>query len=192
MSALEQLAAKAQVTGDVGDGLDKALEAAKTEVDRLVGGAHWLKEGANKLSSLAEHINKDFEENKFDNLDGKAIHDLLLDYNRKATECILNFAELKKSESYGANGRVLGLKGALELVGKHHEAATMRAKQIMQAIESEEPPVDEAAAKEARRNRALGERPGPSPLDGRRLEALKSSELPALEKKKKNSKKEKI
>jgi len=174
MSVLEQLAAKAQVTGDVGENLDKELTAAEAEAHAYMGGSKWLKEGTKGVSSLADHIRKDFEEGKFDALDGKQIHDLLLDYNRKACECMLNLSELKKAEALVANGRVVGLKNALEVVKRHHTTATVRAEQLLQAIASEEQPMDEEAARAARRERAPGEHPGPSSLDARRQEALQA------------------
>jgi hypothetical protein len=174
MSILEQLAAKAQVTGDVGEGLNGDIEAAQADVHRLQGGAIWLKEGVAKLASLADHIRKDFEDGKLASLEDKAVHDLLLDYNRKAQECLLNFAELKKSEGIATSGRLAGLKAALDLVQKHHQAAAVRATQIMQAVSAENPPENEAEAREARQARAPGEHPGPSALDGRRIEALKA------------------
>ena len=173
MSLLEQFAAKAQVTGDLGDKLDKDLENSQAEVHRLQGGYLYLKECAQKLASVAENIRKDFEEGKFESKDAKSIHDLLLDYNRKAIECVLNFSELKKSEGLAASGKMVGIKESLQLVKKHHLAATARASQITQAIESDEQPIDEQKAKESRKSRSIGEHPGQSSLDERRAEAMK-------------------
>jgi hypothetical protein len=175
MSLLEQLAAKAQVTGDVGDGLDKDLDRAQAEAHSLMGGALWVKKATAGVSGLMELIRKDFEEGKLDNLEGKQVFDLLSEWNRKSVECLLNFAELKKSEALVANGKVVGIKAAMEVVQNHHTAATVRAAQIQQAIASEESPQDEDEARAARRERAPGEHPGASPLDARRVEALKEA-----------------
>lgn len=178
MGLLEQLAAKAQVTGDVGEGLDKDLEQAQTDAHMLMGGALWVKRSITGISGLMDHIRKDFEEGRYENLDGKQVFDLLSEWNRKAAECLSNFAEMKKSEALAANGKVVGLKSALELVKKHHETATSRVSQILKAVESEEQPQDELDARAARRGRAPGEHPGPSPLDARRMEALKEEVAP--------------
>ena len=160
MSLLEQLAAKAQVTGDVGESLDKELSAAEAEASERVGGAKALKAGTTGVSALMEHIRKDFEEEKFEGLEGKAIFDLLANYNRKAVECMLNFSEKMMAEALVANGKVAGLKGALEVVRKHHMASSTRAEQILKALAAEEKVEDEATVRAGRRERVPGEHPG--------------------------------
>jgi hypothetical protein len=184
MGVLEQLAAQAQVTGDVGEKLDTALEAAQAEVYRLQGGSLWLKAGTKGVGGLADHIRQDFEAGKFEGLDAKAIHDLLLDWNRKAVECMVNLADQKKSEGLAAEGKILGLREAMKLVQQSHDVASKRASMIV----AQEPPVDEQAARGERRARMPGEHPGPSPLDARRQEAAKA-EVAESEKPKRGRKK---
>ncbi len=186
MGVLEQLAAQAQVTGDVGEKLDTALEAAQAEVYRLQGGSLWLKAGTKGVGGLADHIRQDFEAGKFEGLDAKAVHDLLLDWNRKAVECMVNLSDQKKSEGLAAEGKILGLREALKLVQQSHDVASKRASLIV--AQAQEPPVDEQAMREERRARLPGEHPGPSPLDARRQESAKA-EVAESEKPKRGRKK---
>ena len=161
----------ARVSGDLGETLDKALEQARTEVARLQGQSMGIKAAIPGIGNLADHIRKDFEDGKLDGLDGKSVHDLLLDWNRKAIECLANLSEAKKAEAVGAEGRVIGIKDALLLVQKRHDNDTGQIKRLTELAMA--PPLDEAELKEARRGRAAGEHPGPSPLDARRQEAAK-------------------
>lgn len=175
MSLLEQMAAKAQVTGDIGERIDKELQETHEAILKLEGGQHWVKESIKGVGGLAEHVKKDFEEGKLENLDSKAVHDLLLTYNERACECLLSFSKKLEGDRLVANGKLVGLRGSLELVQHHHTAASARAAQITAAIEDTTPAANEDEARAARRERQPGEHPGPSPLEARRQEALKTA-----------------
>jgi hypothetical protein len=175
MNLLEQMAAQAKVTGDIGERLDQELEETRAQILKYEGGVFWLKDSTKGVGGLAEHVRKDFEEGKLENLDGKAVHDLLLAYNQRAIECMLSLAEKLKADGLVANGKLVGIRGALELTQRHHTAATARAAQITAAIENEIPAANEDEARAARRERLPGEHPGPSPLEARRQEALQQS-----------------
>lgn len=168
MSELATHQARLQVTGELGEGLDKQLDQAEADSNRLFGAAAGLAEGAKKLANLAEHIRKDFDEGKLDKLDGKGVHDLLLSYNRRASEQLANLAGQKKSEALVAQGRVSAFKESVALAQRYHNSALARCQQLQAPVEEPEP---EAAAKGRRRGRRAGEHPGPSPLDERRAAA---------------------
>ena len=181
MSNLDAFLGKMAVTNEIGEQLDKQLEQANNQAQQFFGGSAALKVGANKVSALGEHVDKDLEEGKLLVTTELEVAALIKKYLLRANEVLLNLAEKSKSEELVANGKVVAIRQNLELVQRHCVAAKSRAEQLMAAAEerrkaAEESPTGEEPVAEDRHRRVAGTHPGRSSLDERRAEAAKSRE----------------
>lgn len=181
--------AKLEVANEIGEQLDKQLQAAENQVQQYIGGSSALRLGAVKVGELGTHIDKDLGEGKLAFDSELAAAAFIKSYLRKASECLLNLSEKSKTEELIAHGKTAALKESLEIVRKHAIVAKSRTEQIIAAMEEA---AKEAASPDAipstsetdRRNRRPGQHPGPSSLDERRTErdALKvQAEAPQAE-----------
>lgn len=166
MSDIFEWKGKQQVTGDIGEKLDQQLSNAEAEVASKCGGKDWLKMAAvTTIPSIHKRIDADFEAGKFDpgKLDELQLKAQIKQYVTMVSEGLLNLSKKAESEQFIGAGKVVALKGALELVSNHHNVASSRLKQVQAA--AEEPPPDKKARKRATRPK--------SSLDDRREEAQK-------------------
>jgi len=172
---LDGILGKLEVANEIGEQLDKQLQAAENQVQQYIGGSSALRLGAVKVSELGIHIDKDLAEGKLAFDSELTAVSYVKSYLRKASECLLNLSEKSKTEEMISHGKTAALKESLEIVKKHAIVAKSRTEQLLAAMEE--------AAKEAmspdaipstseldRRNRRPGQHPGPSSLDARRAE----------------------
>lgn len=178
MALANKISGKLEVTGDIGERLDKQLEAARADANKCAGAAYWLAHAADKsIPSIHAAIDRDFEDGKIKLSDLESdlqLSSLIKLYVSKASESIKNLSIKKKHDEVGSHGRAQGLEEALKLVQKHHNAASVRAQQLIAAareLQAEAAKEPVATAEEPKAPRLPGQHPGPSKASARRREA---------------------
>lgn len=172
---LDGFLGKLEVTNEIGEQLDKQVEAAEHQVQQYIGGSSALRLGAVKVGELGIHVDKDMNEGKLVFENELAVSAYIKSYLRKASEVLLNLAEKSKTEEMIAHGRVSALKESLEIVRKHAITARARSEQIIAAMEeaakeAQNPDSIPSTEEADRGSRRPGQHPGPSSLDERRSE----------------------
>ncbi len=166
-----------EVTGELGQTLDKQMQVAENEVFHRQGGKDALKELALKMTnSLGDLARAERDEGKFNNLDENGVHAVVQRYLKRAFECCDNLAQQKQSEFLVASGKAAALREAVGVTQRFHDTARSRCQQLTAAVEEATP---EPKAKARRKRRKPGEHPGESPLEARRAEAKKANGVSA-------------
>jgi len=172
---LDGFLGKLEVANEIGEQLDKHLQAAENQVQQYIGGSSALRLGAVKVSELGIHIDKDLADGKLAFDSELAAVSYVKSYLRKASECLLNLSEKSKTEEMISHGKTAALKESLEIVKKHAVVAKSRTEQLLAAMEeaakeAAHPDAIPSTSEMDRRNRRPGQHPGASSLDERRAE----------------------
>jgi len=125
-----------EVSGGIGEGLDKMMEEARVGAARSNGGKVALREQAKKLQSVHAAADKEFAEDKFD------LETLSL-VKRYVTLCITateNAALHQESEEMIQTGRVDAYKRAVEVSQRFHSVAKGRFDQLNAPLPAEDVP----------------------------------------------------
>lgn len=181
-SGLDQWLGKLEGHNEIGEALTEQLQKAEEEVQQFVGGGLALKLGSDKVGALGSIVDEDLKAGLLSFESELKAAEYVKKTIIRAREILANMAESSKAREIAAAGKVSALKESRDLVLRHCKAAMARAEQLKLAKEEleaalsedshEEPP--EGSSEEQRgRNRASGRHPGPSRLDGRRVDSAK-------------------
>lgn len=175
---LERIAGKVELSGELGETLDKTLEQANNEAEQRRGMRHAYKDAGEKVKALHDHVSREMAEEKlplsFDTQAEAASY--IKRWINRAVEICNNLGDKAQSDLLIANGKAAALRQAVEVVQRHHNAAVARHNQLTAPPEEdEEEPESESEGKQRRRERRPGQHPGRSSLDERRTEAAKSN-----------------
>lgn len=136
MVELERLKAKAEVTGQIGEGLDGALVGHLNETHRLAGRSEGMRQAADLVLKMHEHIRKDLDEGVIqDGMSAVQAADMAMKWITRTAEALSNAAERAKLEEIACHGKVTGIRLAIEVTQRAHNAACARAAQETAAIE---------------------------------------------------------
>jgi hypothetical protein len=168
---LEHVLGKVEVSAQIGERLDEALQLAENEVQQRKGMQAGYQAAGKAVAGLLPHIDKAHEEGEFNGLEGIELRNAIKKWVVRATEAVENLYKRSQAEEMVAHGKATAMKTAVTIAQKYHDAAAARATQLTAPPEPEEP---EAEAGERRKGRRAGEHPGTSPLDERRVAASKA------------------
>lgn len=190
MGTVDEVRGRVQISGDIGEKLDKCKENAEQQELQLIGTIAAFKAAAKALESLHGHVDADMkavndgEDPKDSALFPSAgssleIASYVKRYIDRAISLCHNLQAKAEVEKHIAAGKTAAYREAVQSVQKYHSASVTRAKQLISAIEElksgklEESEESEDEGTERRRARAPGEHPGASPHDDRRNQAAK-------------------
>ena len=135
---------KAEVTGDLGDAFNKALEESANQAMCLVGAKGAFAEAAKKVEGLFEHVDNDFKAGKLSS-DPDEVRALLKTYVRRSAEICRNLSAQAEARQLVQEGKTAQLRQTLEIVKRHHKSSYARVEQML-ALKLEEAQEAEAAA----------------------------------------------
>lgn len=174
---IDRVAGRAEISGEIGEILDKSLEQARSESEQRKGMRFAYKDAGEKVSKLHDHVNQSRDEDELP-LSFSSQAEAASYINRwitRAVEICGNLSEKSQAELLVANGKQSALRDALKVVQRYHNTSVSRYNQLTSPPEEEDPESEEEG-KQRRRNRRPGEHPGRSALDERRAAASSDSD----------------
>jgi len=173
---LEHVLGKVEVSAQIGEQLDGALQLAESEVQQRKGMQAGCQASAKSVASLLPHVDKAFDEGELEGLSALEVKALLKKWLMRSMDALQNLHERAKAEEMVAHGKAAAMKMAVTIAQKYHDSAAARCAQLTAPDE----PETEAEAGERRRGRKAGEHPKGSSLDERREAAAEEAVDKAL------------
>lgn len=127
-----------RVSGDIGEGLDKLLTAARHRSQEARGGKAALCEHVQKLSSVHVAADGEFEAGAFANLDAAQVRSLVKRYVTLAGEAALNLSRQKESEEIAQGGKAAAFREAVTLADRYHKVTAARHAQLTAPLDEDE------------------------------------------------------
>jgi len=134
---LEKSDIKIGTINEIGSALDDLLEAALTKAEQAEGGKVLAKKGLAGIESILSAIDRDLDEGKFDEPpDGPLKQAALIKrWVLRCDESLKNLLMQAEGTSLQTEGRVAGLKAAVEIAQKRKTAEVSKARALQEAIE---------------------------------------------------------
>jgi hypothetical protein len=149
---------KALVVNELGAGFEDLLEDAKSEIFRWEGSKRAFKQGADAVTGLLAHIQKDVDEEEVE-VEYVAYAQK---YVTRAIEALRNLRLKAEAMELKQRGKVDGLQQVVDATKKIHDKSMAHAENL-RAVEAAVEAGDEEALLEFQgRNRIRGTHPGPS------------------------------
>lgn len=192
MRETDEIRGRVLISGNIGEKLDSMKEFAEREEQQALGAISALKSAVKSVSGLHAHVESDFTEAQ----EGKVsafpsggtdleIKTYVKRYILRASEACDNLRERASAERVAKAGKIAAFAEAVKVAQNFHDASVKRAQQLKEQMEEalalqqmtpEEQQEHEEEQRQARKARAPGEHPGPSPLDVRRAQQVQVEE----------------
>lgn len=134
---LHETAGRLEVTGAIGEKLQKQVDQAVAEENQHAGAAGAFAHAAQSVEGIGAHVAQAFKDGDFKGLSAPQVKAKIDDYLRQAATCCRNLVGLAKTKQVAAQGKSSAAQASLDLVANYHTSAKRRHDALTAPVEDD-------------------------------------------------------